>query len=410
MFAVISCQKEKLPESNSYSTYDLVWDNTQWKSLQISPATSSDEFDQFWNDASEGAVKAKLYTLGLAVRGLVTNPEFSKAVIASTKSNDFNIASLEMVFKEYPSFLKEVNSNLITNRDMHEAGHPLNIQVSSFDDLAKKLNYIDKDTTYPYIPAIHVVNGDNLSMDLPPIVCPNIYVNANKFPELDEYVYAWKLESDGSFKEILINEEQSLHLKNPIFAIDNAEIGMIHRKRESTILGMKPLKGLNTTTQFHSCEYRLNYAYESSGYSELCMTGAIITGQNQAYFYLRESSGSSIEEWVNLSNCPHDEIGTDKQHWHFVSDQWTPYYSVYAYWNCFERDWLSGSKNLGTATQYGTPIYLYGKMGNSGDWYAFNPSYTLSTVINYQTIYSNWVEHYDFNSSKGYLKIWRVEL
>lgn len=111
--------------------------------------------------------------------------------------------------------------------------------------------------------------------------------------------------------------------------------------------------------------------------------------------------------WKEIRSVHKSDISKDLNHWEQISDDYNPRGDFRIFFNTFERDWYSSPKDLGEGEEYGTIIYLEGRMKYNDNWYAFDPSYSVEKM-DINNIYLNWMRN--FENSKGYIKVWRVEL
>lgn len=134
-----------------------------------------------------------------------------------------------------------------------------------------------------------------------------------------------------------------------------------------------------------------------------------VQGSVKEYVSLRELS-EKFPEVAQLFNQSDFKSGFNDDVFSFLhlGNDYDPRADYRIFFNTFERDWYSSPKDLGEGNAYGSTVFLEGKRKYSNEWYAFDPNNSVDKRLNINLIYSNWLR--TFSNSKGYLKVWRVEL
>lgn len=349
------------------------------------------------DDKDDEKINIYLYELSLAVRELIKDANFNRIIISMAVNSENQTASLLELKNVAPEYFILINSKL--------SDKGLSISIIS-NDLTHKPVYFDSKSREEaviekYIPAIFIPNLEILDADKQPIISPNIEVDCDNDESLEDNIIAWYYSREGDLTEILLSEETSLKTSNPLFLLDNSSLGV--RKSNSEILPPEGnLKGITTTTSFHSNEFNINYRHETTGNSEFCIV-AFRVDQDSTLHWIYNSSG-----WKEIASVDKDDIGEDLSQWTLHCGNYTPYAQNYVFWNTFERDWSRSEKNLGKPTAYGDTVYMSGRMRYDTDWYAWTPSTVEIHATDLSYIYSNWAIWY--SSWKSDIKIWRVEL
>lgn len=353
-------------------------------------------------DKDDEKINKQLFEIGMVARELFTDNSYSEVIISEAKEHDNSCADLV----NFIGIAKSLKSNKHTNT------------FSNLEQLLGKINLTHKSINpqksgeiETYIPAIFVVNVETADFSKLPIISPGTYVNSSLpgMEEYEDYVVAWYSDGMGGFNEILINEETAMSTTHPVFVIDNAEHGITKRPKSTLKLKYStPIDLKNQETAWYSSyEYQINHRYERSGKSEFCITGAHITESGSVELICRKQDGT-YHLWKRISRVHKDDIGQLLFRWEqFCSNNVTPLNSNYIFWNTYERDWAKSEKDLGTATENGTTIYLYGRRKYTSEWYAYHPDQFNNNAVDLNTIYNSWAKWY--SNSKGKFRIWRIQ-
>lgn len=344
-------------------------------------------------DKDDEKISRYLYSLSIAIRDLIKEPEFNKIIIEMALKSENQTANLVKLRESAPKYYSIIEKNLNNN------GLSL---ASISNDFTRKplkpnLKYPETAKIEQYYPAIFIPNLENLDETLQPIISPNIEVDCSKDESIEDNIIAWFYSEEGKMEEIIISEETSLKTKNPLFLLDNAS-GKV-KKNQVNILSPNEYLQTNlksiSSTSYSSYEYSIEegYEYESwiSGKSEFCVEALRIDPEGLVHWIYNSSW------WKEIAEVSHDDIGDTLYTWSHHADNWTPYETNFVYWNTFERDWNRSDKDLGTATQNGVTVYLSDRMRYDDNWYAWYPPtlqlhYTRFDWTNYEGFNwnSNW--------------------
>lgn len=337
------------------------------------------------------------YYLHLVVEEMIKDTEFNCQIISSAKLSKHNSANLSQLLMEnlaYKDYFNDKLMEISLNRRIKD------YQFYSYEDIEKEFSY----NGYQYIPSIYIPNLRNVDQSKTPITSFGTEADSETFPELEDFIVAFLHNEDLTTQEIYLDEKTVLELSTPVFIVDN---GIDYEKYEKNAKNsLKPLsfnsrlfKGLTTSYYLNlkSYDHRINVRYESVGNSEFCITGALIDTEcdpDSIRLYLPE-----VSTWLEINSIAKDEIGTFLYKWVTIAYWWDiePWDQHYLFFNTFERDWLAGSKPLGSATVGSTTLYLFGNMTYSTDYYAYNPDGGLYEDIDLQYIYDNssrWYANY----------------
>ena len=412
----ISCEKTEINnlETKHFSD-EIVFKTKSSKDLKTAKHKSEEAFD-YLTDDQDKKIDKYLYHLALATRELTKDKYFNDLVVRLSQDNDFKLIYLGDLFKEAKDYKDKIQAELSKSKSKYKKNKDLVLDEESFDIIAEDFTRIKKGKIQQYAPAIYFINRRIANPALQPIVSAGLYVNSDRFPEQDEYIFAWKIREDGSFEEIVINEEEAFDITNPIFILDNAELNRYKKHRPPMMKSdsLPTLKSISTTYEFHSCEYRINERYEDIGNSDFCIAGAMVNSCTEWIDFLESGVDPEDNPWIQLSSVAPSNIGEDMENWNHISDNYTPYYSVFAFWNTFERDWAQSEKYLGVGnSQISCTWEIFGKMKWSDEWYTFDPGEVYETNIpplDYSYIFNNWCKWYHSADDKGYLVIWRCDI
>ncbi len=237
-----------------------------------------------------------------------------------------------------------------------------NLDINALD---RNMTHFNGSYNEKYVPSIFIPNLDILDESMQPIISPNIVANSEENPELEDMIVGWYFTQEGSLKEILISEEESLNTSNPLFILDNAEDFSAEIKEyplltNSELSADSRLQGRD----YNAYEVRINQRYERSGKSEFAIHAIVIRPDGTTY--------SVFGNYEILYRISKGDIGkTLTPGYAKLTDDLVPvFYYHYAY-NTYERDWNNSSKSLGSSTGNGTTVYLSGRRRYSGEWYGW---------------------------------------
>ncbi|TSA33185.1 MAG: hypothetical protein D4R64_14700 [Porphyromonadaceae bacterium] len=398
-----SCEKRISPESEKLINQTL-------KSIQVSDYSLDNIPIQEYKynlellltnpfDKDDEKIKNYLYQLSLATRELIKDANFNKIVIEMAKKSENQTANLLELEIVAPEYYEAINSKLsgkgyslkkIASDLTHKPSHP--------DPKCPEQAKIEQ-----YVPAIFIPNLDMVNDAKQPIISPNLVVDSRNDKSIEDNVIAWYYTEDGDLKEIILSEETSSKTSNPLFFLDNASL-KVKRNPVPILPSNGNLKAIATTTSFHSCEYKINFHFESwwAGASEFCIVAYRINPAGEVS-WIYDAYG-----WKEIAQVSRSDIGVMLEQWSLHAGNYTPYDQNYVFWNTFERDWNFSPKSLGSATANGLTIYLVGNMAYEDEWYAWDPTTLQSHNTDFDYIYSNWAIW--CTSTKSEYRIWRVEL
>lgn len=333
-------------------------------------------------------VNKKLLALAEAFKAIAGDKSISSTIIDYAKKEKTGYVSLATLMQLHPR---------ITNYLSSSTGPDLNG--------ASPFTFIYHQKEYEVV--INVPNIDRADFNLSPIVSPGIEVEGYAQVELSDAIFGWRLNDDNSSQGIIIDESQALNTDIPVFVLTP------HPTNESGVnIGSLPHLSVNdegdnvgfrTITYYHSNEHMVSDLYEGSGCADFCITAFKINPDGSSGPCLKVDNG--YDTWKKISSV----CGTSIEYsvWsHFSDDFGSNRDDFFIFFNTYERDWYSSFKALGGGTANGTTGFLSGRMKFSDEWYAFDPvgSDQYFDIVN---CHDNWVNVY---TSKGYIKIWRVEL
>jgi hypothetical protein len=351
------------------------------------------------NDKDDEKISGYLYELSLAIRELIKDSNFNKTVIEMAKISGNKTANILELESYSPEYYNIINSRL-QNKDLSISTISMGL---THRPLHSNPEFPETETIEKYAPSIFIPNLEGLDESKQPIISPNVEVNCDNNKDLENTIIAWYYTKTGNLEEVLLSEETALNTTNPIFILDNASL--TYKKNTAEIHPPNyNLKGMTTTTEFHSNEFNINYRYESTGNSEFCIY-ALRVDPDSTIHWIYSSAG-----WKEIASVDKDDIGEDLSQWSFHCDNYTPYNDNSVFWNTFERDWSRSQKLLGEIKEedgYLSDVYFYGNMRYESDWYAWVPTTVGIHDTDLSYIYSNWAIWY--SSWKFDIRIWRCE-
>lgn len=403
IFSIFSCSKEELTENQEPENESVQYVLDNVPSIANPNDVSLYTFNE--EDADDEKINLQLMDIAIATRDFLKETPQNQTVLKSAKvsaSGSINLFDLVS------------NSNLKSSNQ--SAAYANLVSLLEKTDLTHaSTNPLKSGEIEEYVPAIYVPNAENADLSKQPIVGVGFEVNADLpgMEEYEDYIVAWYYDEEGNLHEILLDEETAMNTTNPVFIINNAEDEAIKLKKsaityQSNGIPTSNLKSVNSRTEFHSHEYKINHRYERSGKSEFCITAAHIDDNGNVYSNLRKDNGT-YNTWKKIADVDKNDIGKQKSHWEqFISTDVSPHSSNYTYWNTYERDWYSSNKFLGDGEGNGKTVHLYGNRKYSGEWYAYDPDQVKNNKVDYNTIYGSWAKWH--TNSKGNFRLWRVEL
>lgn len=383
-----SCEKKDL-----FDNSDSVLEELKYDLVDLDLKTHDQNINNLINisyNEDDKKMNEYFYALAESLTDLVKDPKFNQDVINYAKQRDDAAASL---------------ITLLNNKNYADkVSIELTDKGFSFEKIANNFTYNNGKYTEKYIPCIFIPNLETCNPELQPILSPNIELNADLDEKYENCIIAWYFTKEGERKEIIINEEDALKTKNPIFIIANAEENFTKGNSlvETEFIENKSTKGIAFSTN----EYRINYRYEGSGDSEFAISAGRIVATGSAYNILRKDNGDYVSTKV-ITSVDKDDISKDLSQWEQFSSNYTPYNENFIFYNTYERDWNNTDKSLGHAvSQNGGNLYLYGKRKYESEWYAWDPETLSSHEVDIEYIENSWAIWY--TSLKTKLRFWKI--
>lgn len=370
-------------------------------------------------DKDDEKINNYLYRLSVATRELVKDPQFNQIIIELARKSENQTANLLLLKDVAPKYFDIINQNL--------SKEELSIELIA-DDLTHKP--IAPNPKYPetakiekYVPAIFIPNLDKINSSLQPVISPNLEVDCRKDASIEDNIVCWYYTKEGSLKTIMLSEETSLSISNPLFLLDNA-VTTLKTEQKYTPLMIQKTELLSEEVNisksargkirsYSSYEYGIKssaYKYESwlGGKSEFAVNAYRIE-PNGTVHWIYDASGTKVINSIKTGSIKYN-WSNHASDWQPYSNPWTPNVTQYGvnmvYWNTFERDWNRSRKGLGTCSANGTTIYLSGRRKYTSEWYSWIPSTTHIHYTRFDWLNSDWA-HWN-NSWKAWFRLWKV--
>lgn len=389
----MSCEKEKATTNSTVQLKSMEVDFT----IIVNPLPIEDYFTN-GEDPEDEAINYVLYEIAVAARPLFKDASLNSYIYSKATKNDN--ACVDLVELTNSAEARE----LVEDK---EAFDNLKVIVESASLTHTSLNPGDEGRVEEYIPAIFVANIETADPEKQAIFSPGIDLNTEipEVSEYEDYIVAWLIEENGTFEEILINEEMAMNTQHPIFIVDNAEEEITHRPKSEVEIHVPESKD-QSNSWYSSYDYQLFYRWETSNYSEFAITAYLIKPAG-VWLILERNSGAT-EHWKKIDDVHKNNIGNVLYHWEQICDMSVvPFTQNYIFWNTYEYDWNRSNKYLGTASRYNYTQPLVGKMKYSGDYYGFQPSQVSTSPLDLDYIYANWAKWYYGNG--GNIRMWRIQ-
>jgi len=395
---IISCNKSEVITQTPTTTNELSF------RLIENPLPISDYLVNTEGEDDE-KISKQLLEIGLVARDLFTDNFYNETVISEAKQHDNDCTDLRKFIASARAIDRQKNVEILNKLEELVVNADLTRRITNHKS--------GGDDEEDYIPALFVVNAETADFTEMPIVSPGVYVDASlpESEEYDEYIVAWYPNEDGTFSEILINEEMAMNTTNPIFIVDNAEEDTTNGERTAAPQAPELEQEITLknpeTAWYCSNEFQINHRYENIGRSEFCITGGHIT-ENAEFRQLCRRDNDTYTSWKKIREVRSEDIGKQLSHWEqFCDNDVLPFNNNFVFWNTFERDWAKSKKDLGEATGYGLTFNLRGNMRYSGDWYAHDPDDLDYNPVDFGNIYSTWLNWHE--NTKTRFAIWRVQ-
>lgn len=401
LFIAISCSKndgvfDQIGKSKHYYTLP----NGQELTINPNPI-----FDYLCNkeDANDEKIRIQRYELGLIIRDLFVDNSYNEMIINNALNKENNTMSLQEFINENKA------DNVIKENDL-EIFAKLQSSLNSIDFTHKSTNPLKKGEIEDYIPALFLINAENADFRMQPFISMGIEVNSELpgLADFDDFIVAWFADENGTFYELLLDEEFVMNTTHPVFTVDNAEYEMSQKPKTKIGYAVDNNFEKNQQTATYSTyEYRINHRYENSGDSEFAITATRIDHNNVIHNVLKLSNGT-FSLWRTIADVDRKDISKDLYRWvQFCDEAPIPFSTNFIFFNTYERDWFGSLKKLGMATRNGVTIHLSGNRTYTDDWYAFDPALLNDNPLDVSTVYYSWAKWY--SNDKGHLRFWRIQ-
>lgn len=353
-------------------------------------------------------INQQLYYLSLAIQDLVKSSEFNHKVISMAKASYNQSADLNQLLLNNPEYKSIIDKNLA------EYG-------TTFQEIFENMTRTspERKSFEKYKPIIFIPNLDIINPDKQPIFSPNIEVDCSNDESIEDNIVAWYYTESGEKVEIMVSEENSLVLTNPLFLLDNGEIDPKPRPKVQNSVEKFDPDDKSTTTYFYINEFNLYHYFEFMGKPEFSIVAyrfdeEISHSSINRIYYSNSGYGNEVDNSCRiLRKVDRSEICSLVEHWCVLFKRFTNTSSRIIAYNTFERDWNHSEKPLGhlyyLGPNYTNHLYLYGRMQYDSDWYGIEPDNVgWNTTFSQDYIYNNWAKWYFFTNSC--MRAWRVEL
>lgn len=358
-----SCKSDEILDNdeiqNDFLTKKMI-DNVEY----ISNPHETSSYISDPNDADNEKVLSQLHNIGMLSRDLFKDNKYNSIIFKKASEN----ANQTIGFTEF-------KVSIDTNEKFYSA---LAEAIENIDLTHASTNPNNYGEIENYVPAIYVPNIETADINKQPIVCSGIEVNSelDGMENYEDYVVAWFYDhSNNQWVEFLLDEETAMKTTNPVYIMDNAEEIMIARKKTNYTNNISN-SGNSTKADQYSIhhfqhKFKLYKRFESNGRSEYNITGAGVNPDGVACNVLRRYQSGTFTSDRRLESVRKKHINK----WRDDFERLTAVEpGTHVFWNTYERDWVSSSKSLGSATRDGVTIYLGGNRRNSGDYYGPKPS------------------------------------
>lgn len=361
-------------------------------------------------DPDDEKIHLQLLELGETAKELFKDNSYCKLIIDEAKNHDNKCIDLKKFIVEAKNSNNYKNKS--TNSGDEKVLNKLELLISKADFKHKSTNPNSTIEVENYIPTFYVANLEKANPNEQPLISPGIVVNSD-LPGLEkyyDYIVAWYYDESGNFKEILLNEEMAKNTTHPLIIVDNADEVVYKRNKTDFKVVEQSFtnKNLEAATYWTN-EFQINHRYDNLSRSEFFIVGYLVRPNGSVEKMFRDDGNNRYVHEKLIKEVRSSEVGKPNGKWQSfcVNSLFPDFNDTYAYFNTFERDWWKSEKPLGEFFHGGVRGYLYGNMGNYGDWYAFSPDAVRSNNVNFSTIYKNWAQI--IRNDKGFVQIWRVQ-
>ncbi len=357
------------------------------------------------DDPDGEKINYQLYYLSLSIQELVKSSIFNRDVIEIAKSSCNQTADLNELFLFHPEYKNIIDKKL---EDYH----------TSFQEIFDNMTRIcpERKTFEKYKPVIFIPNLDNIDINKQPIFSPNIEVDCTEDEAIEDCIVAWYYNEYGEKVEVMLSEQNSLELTNPLFLLDNGELypKPSPRMNDKNNDQYEDNKAISTTTSYYIKEFNLYHYFETIGKPEFTIVAYRIDHNiNPNEIYRMYYGGNEVDGHSKiLRKVDRNEICTQVEHWCYLFPKCTSETQNIIVFNTYERDWNRSEKRLGHLSggdNNTNHIYLNGRMQYDSDWYGINPNnFAWSDSFDQEYVYNHWAKWYYFTNSC--MRAWRVDI
>lgn len=363
-----------------------------------------------YDDVNIGYNKAKLF-LSIGLAEVAKDQVIADWIVSQAKVHEDNVFYFDELFDQFPETKAIIESTV----------DPLGEMTGwTFEEVQEKMQYED----YDIKASIYLTNTEIADASLKPIVTPGYDIMQEDENHPSDVVLGLYINNNNEVSRVNLWKEVIDGVTAPIFAID----GRATNKPPIVIVGT-----LDTPTgavaqragsnQFNITKFVIGKRYESSGNSELAITGKCFffpyqgsaplqsgipnpsaysrnflrkNGCGTAYdldFEIASVSPSVANSWapvdifryfcwggLGYSNNFQPEHSEGDSYAYLITSGPAAgnYQSANGrkrlYFNTYENDgWPTSLKTLSPASINGVPLGLKGRMGTYNEWYMFNP-------------------------------------
>lgn len=345
----------------------------------------------------------KLMEIALLSRNLLKNGSYNQYLIEKAKSRESNSVRLSEFCDDNESNALNSEKEKFSNIQSYIHSNSLNHQSQNPANLGEIENYVH---------TFFIPNADIADFTKEPVISSGKEVNSNnpKLSQYEDYIIGWIKNEDGSFQEIILNEEMAMNTSHPIIIVDNGQDNSISRSKIQTgNIAPDNSKASEKEPEIHSFENQINHRYDNTPNSEFCITAVGFSDVDAVLYTPFRMPNGTTKNWKKINDINKKDINKLQYKWvHLFGSNYgyTVNSGLKIYWNTFERDWYRSPKDIGSVVSGGSTYYLAGNMHYSSDWYAFSPSSVQSNMLNVSHILSNWAIWSDVTKSK--LRFWKV--
>lgn len=303
-------------------------------------------------DSDDEVINKVLMNLSEILQEVVTDKDINKRILELAKEYNNEYIPLRKIVEEYP----QINGYFPSDK----------FQASNYE-------MIYRDITYE--PVINIPNIDNADYTLNPLLSPGFEVEDNDEKGIDDFVFSWYLTDDGTFKEVIVGEEQGVSMKNPLFVISPHPVNDVNPQMRNN---------MNTfgTSYNQNSNYRESQFIELEEFQVKDPNYFENTGRLEFYTVMSTTQPNSnvgdesfvLECKVERSDVASSTIFTPNQLFGNFSNApfTTPDVDYYAL--SYERDWIRSSKavDCSCSCNNGSPVFtytLFAKMRYANDVY-----------------------------------------